>query len=156
MGPVPMQYSYTRPTARRPMDKKIITIAQTATSAGQDSTNLATATFPGTVVGLRWDFDVRFETNGGIVAWAIVVVREGASADTLALADGASLYQPEQNVLAGGLLVMGTDGTYVQKVSGSTKAMRKLQGGDQLLFISLGSDAPSAGIYGTVQYFIKT
>lgn len=155
-GPQPMQYAYTRPPprARRPMDKLIKAASLTASSAAQTATVLATATYPGTIVGLRWNGKMAFHTNAGTVPWAIVVVREGASADTLSVADGAAVYQPEQNVLAAGVeYVLNGDPV---KFEGDTKAMRKLQGGDQLQFICFADAVDVAYVRAQIQFFVKT
>lgn len=150
-----MQYAYTAPRSRRPMDKIIKTIKVADVSSGaQTSTTLATATYPGTIVGLRWELSFVKTTNSGNVAWAIVLVREGASADTITLTDAAAFYQPEQNVLACG--VLGLDTTDRDIIVGDTKAMRKLQGGDQLLFLTYADVVSCASCSGTVQFFVKT
>ncbi len=81
-------------------------------------------------------------------------------ASTLSVSDGGSLYDPEQEVLAFGVLgVMDNDagtGPAVMPFSGETKTMRKLMGGDRIMFITLGSAASSANIRVVVQFFCKS
>lgn len=153
--PAAAGWSPYRRAAKRPMEKKIVTVSHAVTSGGQVSTTLMTATYPFTLTGLRWDLSAIEDTNGGGVAWAIVVVREGASADTLSVADGAALYQPESNVVAAGVFEVPASTTNIVRLEGSTKAMRKMQGGDTLQFLTLGSAAPTADLRGTIQFFAK-
>ncbi len=75
----------------------------------------------------------------------------------MATSDGASLYEPEQDVLASGMSYVGqADGLSVVNDSGSTKTMRKLMGGDKLEIVILGTHATSTGLKGIVQFFCKT
>lgn len=145
--------------ARRPIDKQLIGIVKNVGTA-QLSTDLYTVTFPGTMVGLRWDLAA--VSTGASTAryyWAIVVVKDGLSASTMATSDGSSFYQPETNCLAfGGGYVMGnaTGGTTTAHEVGHTKAMRKLQAGDKLQYIVVADQAAGVGIMGNVQFFIKS
>ena len=77
----------------------------------------------------------------------------------MATSDAATLYQPEQNVIAWGVgNIQDADagtGPAQQMWEGSTKSMRKLQGGDQLVFAYLSVD--QAAIFtGAIQFFCKT
>ncbi len=147
--------------AARPIDKELKAVLQTATTAVV-STVLKTTTFPGTVVGLRWNLSATsiIATSDSSVYWAIVVVPDGEAANTPAVSDGADFYTPEQNVLAFGMgSVADTDvgsGPRSFIADGTTKTMRKLKQGDQLVFISLSSVAVSAQVRGVVQFFFKT
>lgn len=143
--------------SKRPIDKSLINVVQ-STGTAQLSTTLVTATFPCTITGLRWDADVvsSLVLSGG--RWAIVIVRDGQAASTLALSNGSALYEPEQDVLAFGTwnaFASTGGGPTVQKVQGSTKSMRKLMGGDSIQFISLGDVASGAVIEGVLQFFCK-
>ncbi len=154
----------------RPIDKQIISIALTTDGSNQ-TTVLFPATFPATVVGLRWDINSRFNTfdeqatEENHIGWAIVVVPQGEVANNIGLADGSTFYAPEQNVMAAGIQTLGQ--TLVSAVGltaantevseGSTKAMRKLRGGDQLVYIQKANLATSKlDVFGLIQFFLKT
>lgn len=148
---------------KRPINKSLITIYKTISDATQVNTTLATITYPGTITGLRWDLSV-FQSDTAAsdcrAIWAIVVCREGQSASTLALGDAATTYSPEDQLLTFGTVGIGYETAQYQNpqyYSGSTKTMRKLQGGDTVLFImkTSGADA-DLNVMGVIQFFIKT
>ncbi len=148
--------------SRRPTAKELIFVAQVATTANVETT-LKNTTFPCTIVGLRWDFVVQAVSTAGIgvISWIIVIVKDGNTANTIAQANGADMYTPEQNVMAFGTVgSLDTDATTggpkQVHVQGSTKTMRKMQGGDLLKFISISTLATSANINGCVQFFCKS
>lgn len=142
---------------KRPIDKSLISIAKNSVDASQVQTILITATFPCTIVGLRWSLS--FTQDGGTgdagLQWAVVVVRDGNTADTMSGADAASFYNPEQDVLAFGVGAIDNHGNVVT-FDGNTKTMRKLKGGDQLIFIQLGNATDTTRSRGVVQFFCKT
>ena len=154
------QPMFVRTSSRkRPVDKILVNVFKTGVNATQVSTTLLTATFPCTVVGLRWDlsFLVDVGTSPGQYAVVIVILREGITASALALGDGATLYAPEQDVMAyfSGVnqqVDIGSGKYY----NGSTKIMRKLMGGDKLVFLIKGQATFTTICTGTIQFFCKT
>lgn len=156
MGMVPI-----RGNMKRPIDKKLIAVAQTVTNSVTAST-LHTTTFPGTVTGLRWAISAEVDstTANPVCAWAIVIVHDGDSANTPSLSNASDFYAPEQDVLAFGYK-HGTDADVGQGPSaihweGSTKTMRKLRAGDTVQFITISGTANSYTLGGVIQFFIKT
>lgn len=146
--------------SRRPTAKELIFVAQTATTSNVETT-LKTTTFPCTIVGLRWSIGFTSTTaNDHTVNWIIVIVKDGNSANTISQGNGADMYTPEQNVMAFGTVNLmsnaETGGNMNANVQGSTKTMRKLQGGDLLKFISFSNVATSTIINGVVQFFCKS
>ncbi len=147
--------------SRRPTDKELIFVAQTATTSNTVTT-LKTATFPCTVVGLRWNFAFasNVSTNNSFVNWIIVLVHDGNSANTISQSNGADMYTPENDVMAFGTVsVLANDetaGSTNGQVMGQTKTMRKMQQGDVLQFITLSSVANSALVRGVIQFFCKS
>jgi len=144
---------------KRPIDKNLLFIGKT-NSAGQQTTDLVTATYPCTITGLRWDLKTIGGAGGNAgVQWAIVLVKDGNSANNIAVSDGSTFYEPEQNVLAfGNMYVMDSDagtGNATDEDKGSTKTMRKLMGGDKLVFVTRAS-AANGEINGIVQFFCKS
>jgi len=139
----------------RPTDKSLVVINEIV-AAGQITTDLVTATFPCTATGIRWDLSAcaAGATVTGIY-WAIVIVRDGDSVKTIATSDGSTFYAPEQNVIAYGVGVC--DGNRGDQVdwSGHTKSMRKLMGGDKLVFVSIGDAANNNNLRGCIQFFCK-
>lgn len=149
--------------SKRPIDKKLVCINMANLLETQLSTALyPAANFPGTITGLRWEISATRITGTGAegnpspIRWAIVVVPQLQSASPMGTGNSSSFYDPEQNVLA-----FGVGQTNVSTVNsliwtGSTKSMRKLKSGDQLIFIALGEAVNANSIVGTVQLFYKT
>ncbi len=144
-------------TTKRPIDKNLIFISQSGTDATQETTTLFTATFPCTVVGLRWSITMSQDGGTGLCnhQWAIVIVREGLTIPTLATSDAATFYKPEADVLTFGTGTVENNQT-VSHFEGSTKSMRKFQGGDRLFFIVVGIASETTATKGIVQFFCKT
>lgn len=144
---------------KRPIDKSLINVAHDLNTT-QQSTVLTTATFPCTITGIRWALSLLGDASGPTtVRWAIVLVKDGNSANTMASSDGSTLYEPEQNVLAFGVkqlqdLDQGA-GPGAISWEGSTKTMRKLMGGDQLVLITIVSTT-RGDLSGVVQFFCKS
>ncbi len=145
----------------RPIDKELKVANQLSTTS-VTSTVLKTTTFPGTVVGLRWNLAIvnALSTGNSLTHWAVVVIPDGEAANTPSTSDGADFYTPEQNVLAFGVTrTSDTDGgvgPLTVHVEGTTKTMRKLKQGDVLAFISLCGSVNGAQIDGVLQFFFKT
>ncbi len=142
---------------KRPINKSLIAISQDANNATDKSTQLFAVTFPCTIVGLRWSLSF-FQAAGTGVAlfyWAIVIVRQGVTQSTLGVGDGSNYFLPETNCLVFG---NGSIDNNVndQSFSGTTKTMRKMQGGDALVFIARGVATDTSGVRRIVQFFCKT
>ncbi len=147
--------------SRRPTDKELIYVSQTATTSNV-STTLKTATFPCTIVGLRWNFAMssNVSTTNSVVNWIIVLVHDGNSANTISQSNGADMYTPENDVMAFGTVsVLANDetaGSTFGQVQGQTKTMRKMQQGDLLQFITISDVANGAKVNGVIQFFCKS
>ncbi len=147
----------SRRTGRRPVDKLIIVVNKDTIAGSQVQTILTTATFPCTVVGLRWQ--ITAAQDGGTTAcigeWAIIILRDGQTAGTLVLSDQGTMFQPEQDVLTWGMWNIDNN-TQTKMMEGDTKTMRKLLGGDRLVFIAIGVATQTTKIQGIIQFFCKT
>ncbi len=145
------------PHTKRPIDKKLIAVLKAGVNATQQTTVLLTTTFPCTVVGLRWSltFDQDGGTSTAAFSWAIVIVKEGVTVDTLVTSDAGSFFNPEENCLVFGMGTIDNNQHTVQ-FSGATKTMRKMQGGDILMFIHKGIASETSGSRGVIQFFCKT
>ena len=147
--------------SRRPTDKELIYVAQTCTNSNT-ATTLKTATFPCTIVGLRWSmsFLTAVSTSSPVVNWIIVLVHDGNSANTISQSNGADMYTPENDVMAFGTVQTSDSdisaGPLAVQVQGQTKTMRKMQQGDLLQFITFSSAANSTNVRGVVQFFCKS
>lgn len=143
---------------KRPIDKSLVVVAKSAIDATQVTTDLITATFPCTITGLRWNVagDRAAGTGTAQLWWAIVLVKDGNSANTIAVSDAATFYEPEQNVLAFGMKAMEDEGPDTSFFEGSTKTMRKLMGGDKLIFIARGVATNTVNLNAIVQFFCKS
>ena len=147
-----------RRTAKRPINKRLVAARMTGLTSLQMSTTLRTFTFPGTVTGIRWSIsfsNVTINTETPYF-WAIIIVKDGKTQSVMATSDAADFYDPEEECLVFGTLVLTPTGDPVT-VNGSTKTMRKMNGGDQLMLIAIGKFAlETANLDGIVQFFIKT
>lgn len=145
------------PRTKRPIDKKLVAIATNAIAATQDVTQLISATFPCTITGLRWNLSFIQDAGTGacVIHWAIVIVRDGVTIDTLGVSSAAVFFNPEQNCLVFGAAMIDNN-TQSKDFNGSTKTMRKLMGGDTLQFIHLGVATQTSGCRGVIQFFCKT
>jgi len=144
-------------TRKRPTDKKLVVVTLDNIAATQVQTVLVTATFPCTIVGLRWNltFTQSAGTGATRTGWGIVVVRDGNTATAISFTDGADFYTPEQDMLTFGTNTIDNN-TETGHTEGSTKSMRKLMGGDQLIFIALNVATQTVNLFGVVQFFCKT
>ncbi len=145
--------------SRRPTDKELIYVAQTVTTSNV-ATTMKTATFPCTIVRLRWDMAFGVATTGNtFINWIIVIVRDGNAANTISQSNGADMYTPEQDVMAFGTVALqgsSQDSNEAFHITGQTKTMRKMQQGDILQFITLGNVVNGATLKGVVQFFCKS
>ncbi len=163
MSFVPMNISHIpfprRTGGKRPVDKIMINVSKSSVDATQVATTLVTATFPCTVVGLRWDFSCFIDGGTGPASfgWAIIILRDGFTQKTISLTDGSTFYAPEQDCIVFGRGInqqidIGSGKHY----NGSTKSMRKLMGGDKLMFICVGVATNTSSFAGVIQFFCKT
>jgi len=144
--------------APRPIDKSLVAVDKTVSNS-QLETDIIVSTFPCTATGIRWDMHAIQNAGTGEISclrWAIVLVEDGSSADIMNSADGANFYQPEQNVLAFGIVQMDNNPPEGVHISGSTKTMRKLKIGDSIKFICLGVSTNTTRLIGVVQIFCKS
>lgn len=145
---------------RRPIDKQMVVVAATVTNS-QAATTLYTTTYPGTLVGVRWDFTaLGLAATAPRLQWAIIITRDGISASMMSQGNGTSFYTPEANVLAFGDTYAQASGIGagpgLMDFIGTTKSMRKLQAGDVLQCIYSADTANSFAFAGIVQFFIKS
>ncbi len=152
--------------ASRPIDKVLPNVNIVSLVNVQQVTDLVTAATACTATGIRWDLDI-ISTDANDVgtssgAWAIIILRDSRTAQTMSLTSGSNLYEPEQDVLTFGRWhiqskgdATGT-GPTVKSFTGETKTMRKLKIGDKLTLIALaGAAIVENTLSGTVQIFCK-
>lgn len=142
---------------KRPISKELVAISKSATGATQATTTLYTATFPVTVVGLRWALSFIQDAGTGKANhyWCIVLLRDGQTVSTVAISDAAAFFEPEQDVLAFGVGSV-TNNTETKDYMGASKTMRKLQTGDRLVFIDRGVATDTHTAIGIIQFFVKS
>lgn len=153
----PRRFPRGAPRARRPIAKELIAVNKDGVAGSQVATTLKTATFPCTVVGLRWDLTLYQDAGTGTASgrWAIILIDDGDSANTLGVTDAGTFYQPENHVMAYGFFSIDNN-TRPLSIMGSTKTMRKMQDGDILQFVIVGVATNTVALRGCVQYFCKT
>ncbi len=150
------QRTSTFSRARRNVDKVMTAVNHTGITATQVSSTILVSAFPSTITGIRWDlaFDQTAGTGASHMNWAIVLVKEGENADTMVRTDDTTFYQPESNCLVYGFQII-RNGTTTGHASGSTKTMRKVMIGDEILFLFAGSTTNHASVVGVIQLFQK-
>ncbi len=151
--------------AVRPVDKAITAVSLTGVSTTQQQTVLVSAATACTVLGIRWSFFV--EGDGGTSTlphdyrWAIILLKEGQTADNMGQTNAAHFYDPEQNVLAWGFGTSRTDSDEINFLGApdhwesKSKSMRKLMIGDRIAFIVRGTATQTVRVLGAVQMFCK-
>ena len=142
---------------KRPINKSLIAVQQSGNNATDTSSQLFATTFPCTITGLRWSLAITQDAGAGtaFIHWAIILVKAGVTQDTLAITDGASFFDPETNCLVFGAATIANN-VDSKIMEGSTKTMRKMQGGDALVFVAKGSATNTSRIDGVIQFFCKT
>ena len=145
--------------ATRPIDKSLICVTQTVTGTA-GTTTLATAAFPCTITGLRWDLCLVPGTSSAQTAyWAIIRVKDGQNLGNFLITDGSTFYEPEQELLAFGVNSVSDGDTTLDfraHWKGSTKTKRKMMVGDTLRFVTIGTNTTSGTLRGVVQFFCQT
>ena len=136
---------------RAPFLLQQIDAVRHAVTTTQDLTNMFTFTEAGTVKGLRWSISIE-PLASGLGAWAIVIVRDGNTANTMAITDGVEFYTPEVDVMAAGTF-SSTTGVHTLPIEGKTKGMRRVNAGDNLQFISLGDVATLCNLLAVVRFW---
>lgn len=146
--------------AKRPVNKHIKVINVGNVSNIQQRNDLLTFTYPGTITGLRWNMAFILDTVSTEEhwQWAIIIIRDGQIEQIMSATAGTDFYDPEQEVLVFGIQSLSaSNGAFGITIEGSTKTMRKMQGGDRLSFIVKGLSSTQTGhVAGMVQFFVKT
>ena len=147
-------------STKRPIDKSLIFVEDDALTVRQTITTLIAPPSACTMVGLRWVIaSVKDTGTSGIISnftWAIVLVRDGNSANALSITNGNEFYQPEQNVLAFGVAPSTNDTNQSLLQEGNTKTMRKLLIRDSIVFIAKGQNTETTSYRGIIQIFCKS
>lgn len=151
--------NFVIPRTKRPINKELIAVNSALSSAAQINVTLYTATYPCTITGLRWGLDVKNVVASDVAGvWIIYVVRQGQTVVGISDTTASTVYSPEEEVMAWGtynLCDRSIGSEAVATFEGSTKTMRKLQGGDKLGISATCSDIDGALLYGIVQFFNK-
>lgn len=151
---------------RRAINKQLRTVQILAVVAAKRECIIkAAATWPATITGLRWEFNIARTIDTGALGptstlrWVIAVVPDGSTSGTPNMATTGKTYTPEQNCLAFGSFSSSGISVVPAGVShqvGSTKTMRKIRAGDQLMVVVMGTAVEAHEITGTVQWFEKS
>ena len=144
------------PKAKRPIDKRIITLSQNMDNS-QDNVTLFTCTFPCTLLGLRVNIASEISTvntNWGLAV--ISVVQDGTTPGAIDLTTGNSSYEPEQNVMWGGVFPGYAVHVQAAWYPDVIKTKRKMKVGDSLVLSCLGAGANVQVLRGMITYFIMT
>ncbi len=162
----PMGYTTTEKRSRdvtyrapkRPLEKVMTVINHATVDSTQVQSIIAAPVYPATMTGLRWNFTFNQDagTSFAHYVWAIVLVPDGGTIDTLVFTDLSKFYTPEKNCLVWGYGSINTFATgQTKQVEGSTKTMRKIQNGDAIVFIMRGITTQTSHVRGAIQLFLK-
>ncbi len=143
--------------SKRPTDKNLVAIALAGVNATQQNTTLTTVTFPCTIVGIRWMIAVAQDAGTGAAnsSWCINVLRDGGTQKNMSTSNGSTFFAPESDCLVFGFSIIDNN-TETKIFEGSTKTMRKMMGGDKLIFSGLGIATSTSTFRGVIQFFCKT
>ena len=139
--------------SRRPIDREITVIAKNAVGTTQVSTVFRTAIVAETLIRTVGNVNFVLGANASNFGFMIIISRDGLSAVSISLADGTTMYAPEENVLYAyrGRVLAG----YVIEAHFDIKGQRKLKPGDEILAIMEGASADTFDAHGVVTTFFK-
>lgn len=146
-------------TPKRPIEKVLQNFASATTTGGAAVALFGGVTsFPGTWSGFRWNVNV-LGTGADHIQWVICKVRDGLAPNninqyTITPATVNTMQAPEVDVIAWGALSC-TAAMPNMMQEGSTKSMRKMNKGDQIMFL-YRSLAGASQITLNIQAFYKT
>ncbi len=150
----------------RPIDKKIKVVnLNNGTEGTVQTTTLFTATYPCTVAGLRWSHGFRnSEASQPILFhWVLALIPDGNLFPDFDITDGADFFQPEQNVLAFGVVRTAMENTTNSPncfvMEGNIKTKRKFKQGDSLVFGVMSTGGSGSNTFqwdSLVQFFLKS
>lgn len=128
-----------------------------------ETRTILSATYPCTIVQYKLEATAHCIAATADVQnwfWALLLVKDGYNANTPTIADTNNFYKPEQNVITWGKgLGMGVTNDYYPptKISRSEKCNLRLQAGDTIQLIALGTNANAiVDFYGAVEYIQVT
>ena len=146
---------------KRPISKHLFVVSQPALSTTQVVVTPFTCTFPTTLVGFRWSFDVSASiTQNTRIVWALIVVPDGYTANAMDMTNNGDFYTPEKQVIVFGVKRLmdadsgSTGGPSTSNFEGTTKVSRRLQTGDSLQLIMV-STASGTTFEGVLQFFAQ-
>ncbi len=150
------QRTSTFARARRNTNKEIIAVFDNFQDSTPSQLELNLCTFPYTLTGLRWSLSVAQDAGTGtaVFNWAIVIVPDGETADSMVRTTGATFYRPEKNCLVFGNGMIENN-TETKDFTGTTKTMRKMMTGDSLVFTFAGITTQTTEVRGIIQFFQK-
>ncbi len=143
--------------SKRPTDKNLIAVLLGSVNGTQQNVTLTTVTFPCTIVGIRWMINVEQAAGTGLAAnaWCINVLRDGGTQKNMSFSNGSTFFAPESDCLVFAISSIDNN-TETKTFEGSTKTMRKMMGGDKLIFSALGVATETSTFRGVIQFFCKT
>ena len=136
--------------AKRPVDKKVITVAKSGITTTAVTTTLFTAAAPCTLNGLIFSCGA---SPSGPLYWFVIRVDEGDTTNAISVTDGNASYTPESDILLSGVFpVNATVSTPINLAT--THAKRKLMIGDRIIFVARTSTS-TANFDGICTMFFK-
>ncbi len=153
----PRQQFFRTTGAKRPTDKNLVSILLSGVDGTQQNTTMTTVTFPCTIVGIRWMLAVGQFGGSGLSEnyWCINVLRDGGTQKAISTSNGSTFFAPESDCLVYGTSLIDNHAD-TKIFEGSTKTMRKMMGGDKLIFSTVGEATNTTVVRGVIQFFCKT
>lgn len=142
-----------KPRTKHRFDKQLIVVAQTTNNTTVTTTVYPAAVFPSVCMGVIIN-GTSSGTAAAVVTWALVVVPQGTTISGISATNAATLYSPENMVLAFGACTThsGSPVTFFVK----TKTGRKINTGDTIA-LTITSPTATATVHTfVVQFFLKT
>lgn len=149
---------------KRNIDKQLIGINELHTTIADHPQILYTCTFPCTLVSMRWSIIASATAVNTTFLWNICIVRQNVVGGPVTLTlpvsnnPGVTYSAPETDVIAFGIsdAIVIAAKTASMPLQDSTKTQRKLQAGDQVVWVSHQLAANQISCAGVFQFFIKT
>ena len=130
------------PAKKVKVDKRLYPIDATI-GTSTVSQSYFSASYPCNIGGVR----LTLNNDNGVIYYALMVVRDGQSTPLLNISNPAlPLVAPEHDVFLAGTISQGVENMF------STKTQRKLQEGDELVLLLVGTGG-SISVDGTLQFF---
>ena len=141
--------------AARPVDKEQMYLIASSLGTTQDNQDIRVSTVAETYTGGHIQVSLQRVSGGGVIQCALMMVPEGVTNPTLTTTDANPFAQPEEYVLWGASVYLGSNSVEPVILKDRIKTMRKMKNGDALVFACRGSVATVGTVTALVTAFFN-